>query len=326
MRFVTKHDEFVVTDAPFAVPTKLGRSGLSEVINHLLELATSQPFDFIIGSKLLRVSLKNFISKAKLSIENVITIEYMPAVTLSEEVQTSELPSWIGSLDSTLTGIIVAGCYDGSLQTINSSTLDHVECIACHEDPIRAVKVLNSPSFSPLPGNSKQSINSVVATASKDQTVRLWSLGSTCTQLAICKGHVNSVESLDYCSQSKVLFTGDWSGNIFGWNLTGLGLFDDDADPSQDGGEGTAEGRSKKKRRNQDRSSSLVAEAFDVQVRKPVFTLRAHAQSISGIQVINSGNRVFSCSWDHSIKEWDMERQDCVGTIAGTSKAAKTIF
>lgn len=36
VRFVTKHERYRVTEAPFAVPARLTRFGLSEVVNHLL--------------------------------------------------------------------------------------------------------------------------------------------------------------------------------------------------------------------------------------------------------------------------------------------------
>ncbi len=78
-------DEFKVTTTPFAVPARLSRLGLSEIINHLLELSKvvyinmsfgagrlckkiyfislwqPRPFDFLIGGELIRCSLSNFL-------------------------------------------------------------------------------------------------------------------------------------------------------------------------------------------------------------------------------------------------------------------------
>ena len=31
----------------------------------------------------------------------------------------------------------------------------------------------------------------------------------------------------------------------------------------------------------------------------------------------NDAGRVYTCSYDHSLKEWDMERQECVATFVG---------
>ena len=41
---------------------------------------------------------------------------------------------------------------------------------------------------------------------------------------------------------------------------------------------------------------------------KSAFTLRAHTQSVCGLQVCGEqSNKMYSCSWDHSLKEWDVE-------------------
>ena len=70
VRFVTTFDQFRIVDTPFVVPSKLGRSGLSEIVNHLLgngdadnedeEEVGRQPFDFMIGDRLVRISLNKF--------------------------------------------------------------------------------------------------------------------------------------------------------------------------------------------------------------------------------------------------------------------------
>lgn len=85
VRFITKHDEFRVPDAPIAIPVTLNRSGLIEVINHLLSREEIQAFDFLIDNRILRQSLYKLFQKLQLSTENVITVEYFPSVSLSEQ-------------------------------------------------------------------------------------------------------------------------------------------------------------------------------------------------------------------------------------------------
>lgn len=95
VRFVTKIDQYRVVDTPFAVPARLTRYGLSEVINHLLSQGARAaplehvrnagarhssprsrrlrwpdppvPFDFMIGGVLLRTSLQRFMEEQGLS-------------------------------------------------------------------------------------------------------------------------------------------------------------------------------------------------------------------------------------------------------------------
>ena len=66
---MTKDDSIRVTDAPLAIPTKLGRQGLSEVVNHLLGRSEEQhlKLDFLIDDKLLRASLGKFLQTTGLS-------------------------------------------------------------------------------------------------------------------------------------------------------------------------------------------------------------------------------------------------------------------
>ena len=154
--------------------------------------------------------------------------------------------------------------------------------------------------------------------------------------LGILKGHINSVESMDLWENAassghgsdgqRVLLSGDWSGNIFGWNIGSLLNEDNDIQGKQQ--QQHDDGRKNKKQKG-DKGAAVVTEAtMSVNGRelKPAFTIRAHAQSVSGIQTrgINGGtssansSRMFSCSWDHSLKEWDLERQDCIASFASS--------
>jgi ribosome biogenesis protein YTM1 len=84
VHFTTASEPHRITDAPFAIPSKLNRSGLSEVVNHMLKENEAdddyvrQPFDFIIGGRLVRMALHKFIAVHRLSTEDIINIEYFP--------------------------------------------------------------------------------------------------------------------------------------------------------------------------------------------------------------------------------------------------------
>jgi ribosome biogenesis protein YTM1 len=47
VRFKTKETQYAVTETPFAVPERLTRLGLSQVINHLLGTGKSIQMSFI---------------------------------------------------------------------------------------------------------------------------------------------------------------------------------------------------------------------------------------------------------------------------------------
>jgi ribosome biogenesis protein YTM1 len=84
VRFTTTSEQYRITDAPFAIPSKLNRSGLSEIVNHMLRESENdddhvrQPFDFMIGGRLVRMALHKFIAVHRLNTEDIITIEYFP--------------------------------------------------------------------------------------------------------------------------------------------------------------------------------------------------------------------------------------------------------
>lgn len=312
VRFFTKYDDFRVTDNPFAIPSKLGRYGLSDVINHLLELPTPQPFDFLVNDQLLRVPLNKFIATNRISTEDVVTIEYLPALSLStEESPSTEVPSWIGSLDTSFMPFACAGCYDGQVQIIDTTSMQMCGKIAAHQHPIRDLVGWTDAESSSGP-------NRVLATASKDHSLKCWTLSDgaagnshqvTSNQIANLSGHLNSVECVDVqvMANQRVLLSGDWSGVVHGWDVTRL--LSDSAPVSQD----DESDRKKKKRKG---GLGQTAPPAIVELA-PTFTLKAHAQSVSGIQAVPEEVRAYTCSWDHSVKEWDIERQDCVATFAG---------
>jgi ribosome biogenesis protein YTM1 len=168
-RFVTDHEEFRISDAPFAIPAKLGRFGLSEVINHLMgneEQSQAQSFDFCIQDILVRTPLSKFVVANNLSTEDVLTIQYFPASSMADEQETIESPAWVGCLDNgaNTSGLVSAGCYDGSIQIIDPNTNSELCKMQAHPDPVRAVISWSSAN------------ETILATASKDQMLKCWSV------------------------------------------------------------------------------------------------------------------------------------------------------
>ncbi len=323
VRFVTEHEEYRITDAPFSLPSKLGRSGLSEVINHLLNLDEPVSFDFIINDHLIRTPLQKFLAVHRVSTETIIRIEYFPATSMSDESQTAEGPSWVGCINTSIDKLIITGCYDGTAKIFNSNDLSEVSTVLAHQDPVRAITCWNMSSSS---DKKQKPVNiNYMATASKDQTVKCWDLSdiNNVTHVATLSGHINSVESLGVwrprtgqsTGKDTILVTGDWAGTLFGWNVSQLGAevpVSKDAVDSQD---------KKKRKKAADFMGVSGAGASVNTTMKPLFTIKAHAQAVSGIcssRAAGQHNSIFTCSWDHAVKEWDLERQDCVTTFASS--------
>ena len=166
--FKTKlKDELRVTEAPFAVPSRLTRLGLSEVINHLLDRESSSiSFDFIVDGELVRTSLHKVMEQKLLSMESVVEIEY---VQLHEEPEldgSSEHDDWISGI-AAFRNVAVTGSYDKSVRVWASDGKKLAE-VRGHTAPIKSVAVAPWP----VAGSS----SAMVVSASKDCTWR-------CTQV-----------------------------------------------------------------------------------------------------------------------------------------------
>ena len=156
-----------MTDEPFSVPISFGRYALSEVVNHLLGLDPAQPFDFLViyngNQRLLRTSLTKYMlatGNSKVcgylqhfppfllinhvspqSQEDIVEIEYMPAITLSNESMQAECDAWIGSIDAnTIAETVVTGGYDGAIRVFDSS-LTQLTTYPVHDLAIRALAI-----------------------------------------------------------------------------------------------------------------------------------------------------------------------------------------
>jgi ribosome biogenesis protein YTM1 len=299
VRFLTKHVQYSISDSPFVLPAKLGRAGLSEVVNHLLGGSGNQPFDFSIKGKLIRVPLFKFCQLHSISSEDIVVIDYFPAIGFESSSITQELPSWIGSIDAK-EEFGFAACYDGTLKLFNSSDLSIQADIQAHNEPIRAVHTW------------KEGQNFCVATSSKDSTVKIWSCDIKSKKFILTAdlaGHANSVEALTVfrnpsVAENHLLVSGDWSGNLFVWK-----------NPSDNDNESISQAYKKRKG---------SAETERISVAKPLFTIKGHSQPVTCLQQeLNSGH-IYSSSWDHSWKLWDLERQDPLSST-NTSKVVTAL-
>lgn len=293
-------------------------------MNHLLDTVDEPTqFDFMIQDKLVRQPLNKFLAVYQISTEDIINIVYFPGMAMSESKESPEAPGWIGCIDTGISGLIISGCYDGSVKFSNPTDLSDVCNFKAHDDPVRSIVTWSSSSGA-VNGDKKSKKpvgRSFLATAGKDQTVKCWDVSNTSNiqQLATLSGHINSVEAISiwrptHQPTDSVLLSGDWAGTVFGWNVAKIG---------EESVAGTSEEQDKKKRKKGADSSVGVSHTL-----KPMFTIKAHAQAVSGMcgSGANSGrnNSLFTCSWDHAVKEWDLERQDCVNTFA-SSKVATSV-
>lgn len=325
-----------VPTEPIAVPADIGRKGLSAVINHLLERGVTAdddadnnnmedesslpalPFDFILGSnrKLLRMGVEREARRSGLSLEEAIPITYFPAQEAPDMTGESEpLPDWISGMSFVSSGkksLLCTATYDGSIQVYHPATDDKnivLEQVATkagvHGGPIKC-----------LVSASDKDSTVWIASGSMDHSLALHSMNpktNSLTTFAKCtEGHASAIGSLDIWGSNKLLASGDWDGGVCIWDFA--------AEPE----EAMEEEHTKKKSKTASKSASKKTTSKSL---APKYSIQAHSSKVSGISFGNfekqqsdstSQRHLITGSWDHSLKVWDIERQDCLLTLNGS--------
>ena len=315
-------------------------------------------FEFIVGktNRLLRKGVDKEARQHGLSMEEAIDVTYFPASntpTLSGDNE--EQPDWVSCLSSVKTRkedpFVVSGCYDGSIHVFHQQNLQGKEDDSDDEmsgggnqttGGLEKVGIASAASGPIKALATTANMNSgerefFIASASMDHTVAIHSYSqdkenSSLKQYGLCvastSGHplLNPVSCLDFApsatSQSCLLAGGDNKGSISIWDVT-TGTSSDVAMEESTKKQKTSSGKKK--------STSVTKNIA------PVLTMEnAHAQRISGLSWgnhllrMNSGSNsnpinptnVITGSWDHSIKLFDVENQNCILTLNGSRVVA----
>ncbi|KAI8855276.1 WD40-repeat-containing domain protein [Chytridium lagenaria] len=209
VRFRTRSAKFSVTDTPILIPVNLRRFGLSEIINHLLGSTENPvPFDFIIDGKFLRTTLETYIEDHNLSSEAILEIEYVESTLPPKPSDALKHDDWISGITGPKNSSHIAtSSYDGKARIWNLSGA-LVGTVEAHEGPVKCISWLKveedwclltggedgavyatqfdagkrkvSKKFEcvghegSVDGVSVNKSQALFATASWDQTVRVW--------------------------------------------------------------------------------------------------------------------------------------------------------
>mmetsp|Transcript_2896 Transcript_2896/g.7958 ORF Transcript_2896/g.7958 Transcript_2896/m.7958 type:complete len:513 (+) Transcript_2896:56-1594(+) len=341
-----------VPTEPIAVPADIGRKGLSAALNHLLGRAVKSEkndddddvessddesddeklppltFEFIVqgtNNRLLRKGVEKEARQHGLSLEEAISITYFPANNTPQRQDDGEtVPDWISCLSScniSSGNFAFSGCYDGSLhaykrETDNSLTkLDFT--VVGTAGPIKAM------------ATSRIDDKVLIASASLDHSLNIHTFENTkgkgkgkirsygqCIQAPNELGSLSSAfTSLDFSSTktANILASGNGNGKISLWDVR------NDVGDDKIGAD--------KKRRKDSQGKKSEPSLTDKNISATVHFENAHSQSVTAISWGNhnrnegsdSSDRthLISGSWDHSIKYWDVEKQNCLLTLNG---------
>lgn len=325
-----------VPTEPIAVPTDIGRKGLSAVLNHLLGRSITKdktakddsddsddddaeddgklpsiPFEFIVAgtkNRLLRKGVEKEARQHGISLEEAVSITYFPATTAPDLTDEEEqLPDWVSCM-SYEPSILCSGCYDGTIHLYAQSgeSLSKLDSANVATGPIKALGTTQ--------GENSQSL--WIAAASLDHSLSLhtYSTENGLEAFGQCVQEETSfaISSLDFnksssTSSSLVLASGDGNGCVRIWDINASN-------------DGTDSGSSATKKKQ--KTSSSGKKVLQKEIKPRVTMESAHSQLISGVSWGNHStdnlSHLITGSWDHSIKLWDVEKQDCLLTLNGS--------
>lgn len=289
VRFTTKLQPALRVPTPsIAIPAHLTRYGLSDIINTLLGHEKPQPFDFLVEGELVRTSLEKLLLIKGISAEKILNIEYILAVVPPQQEDPWLHDDWVSVVDGSYPNFIFTGSYDNIGRIWKGEGLcTHI--LEGHKDAI------TSAAFFMLSDSSDNCVN--LATASKDRTLRLWQFkpnehmeNGKVRPFKLLKGHKSSVQTVSASPRGSLICSGSWDRSIKIWQVSGEMDIESNAGPV-------------KKRKLED--SAVTTEQINSQIEASR-TLEGHTECVSSV-VWFEKNTIYSASWDHSVRSWDVD-------------------
>lgn len=287
VRFTTKLQPALrVPTTSIAIPANLTRYGLSDIVNTLLGNDKPQPFDFLVEGELVRTSLEKLLLIKGISAEKILNIEYILAVVPPKQEEPSLHDDWVSVVDGSYPNFIFSGSFDSIGRIWKGEGLcTHV--LEGHRDAITSAAFI-------MPSDSSDSFINL-ATASKDQTLRLWQFkpnehmtnGKMVRPYKLLKGHTSSVQTVSACPRRNLICSGSWDCSIKIWQTAG------EMDIESNAG-------SVKKRKLEDSTEQIISQ---IEASR---TLEGHSQCVSSVVWLEK-DTIYSASWDHSVRSWDVE-------------------
>ncbi|KAM1512053.1 hypothetical protein ACFX1Z_023657 [Malus domestica] len=281
---------YKVPESSISIPASLTRFGLSTVVNNLITSGNpdweSEPFDFLIKHELVRMSIEMFLLAKNISAERILEIEYIRAVVPRKEEEPSLHNEWVSAVDGSSPRFFLTGCYDG-LGRVWKAPGACTHILEGHSGPVTsggglymvAARVVQFP-VSIL----SQVLKLFNAEETRKNPLRI--------AFKILHGHTAAVQSVAAQTSGNMVCSGSWDSTINLWQT------------NEPDAEGDTVSTKKRKKTGQEKELQLEA----------VSSLVGHTQCVSSVKWPEP-KTIYSASWDHSIKEWNVERGTATSTI-----------
>ncbi|KAA0203043.1 hypothetical protein HAZT_HAZT004182 [Hyalella azteca] len=280
---------------------------MNRMLSTMLEqsnLKESPPvFDFLVDGVMLHGALSKFLEESEASNrEGGLVIEYLEQLPPPIPKDALNHDDWVAALHFSQDKLLITGCYDNTIhiwrpnvgdgtkkatKVLSDDTEAHIIKITdAHKAPVKAISWIPKK-------------NHCFVSGGMDQSVRIWQWDAKSNRVRCvykCRGHTQSIESLAVAADGELVASGSWEGALKIWT-TG----DEDIIEAKDD-----EPESKKSRSTVDPPKN----------KGPRATLSNHTQSVSGL-VWPTLRTLASCSWDNSVRLWDVEAQQATGHYVG---------
>lgn len=273
-------------------------------MNRLLETETPIPLEFLINGQFLRTSLDEFLTQNGISGEITLGVEYVKALVPPLYVASYEHDAWVSSVDvlssTSPAGItsgersglvnnrILSGSYDGNVRIWNMSS-EVTATGTAQTAAVKAVKFMRPDQL---------------VSAGIDRTLRLWRYQDAETEKGSLKptlelyGHKAAIDNLAVHTPSSRILSASQDGTVGVWSTSKK-----EAPAAPD----TLLPTSNKRRK--------LSNASAVAQRGPLSLLQGHQSQVADVSFDQRDPTVaYSCSWDHSLKTWDLTTSTCVDT------------
>ncbi|KEG09070.1 ribosome biogenesis protein YTM1 [Trypanosoma grayi] len=229
--FFTTSFPKAMPEQSYSVPLDTLPDGLNTLVQSVLAVG-GQPFDFLLNDEYISTSLQKFLSRRGISYEELLNIEYTPALQAKEGAL---LPhdDWVSSVRAPFAGcaeLLLTGSYDHCVRLWDGDNCValgtyHDECVkeVCLH-PVRPAASTGAQELTRKRTRAVATEDFLCASCSKDGSVVAWRFDSGVAQLkplGAVKAHADGVDSVDVSpGAGAYVSTASWdcTVKVFAWS------------------------------------------------------------------------------------------------------------